>query len=103
MSEEYISKSQDNIIFFPQHFLGLAGIPRRYSDFPDSFLIWNIISSFGSIISLIRILIFIFIIWERIINYKKIIFPNQLNTSIEWLIEFPPKNHLNNEIPIIIY
>lgn len=92
-----------NITFFPQHFLGLSGIPRRYSDFPDSFLIWNIISSFGSLISLIRILIFIFIIWERIINYKKIIFPNQLNTSIEWIHNFPPINHLYNEIPIISY
>jgi len=92
-----------NLTFFPQHFLGLSGIPRRYSDFPDSFLLWNIISSFGSLISLIRILMFIYIVWERIINYKKIIFPNQLNTSIEWLQNSPPINHLYNEIPLISY
>lgn len=92
-----------NLTFFPQHFLGLSGIPRRYSDFPDSFLIWNIISSLGSSISIIRILFFIFILWERIINYKKIIFPNQLNTSIEWIQKYPPTDHRYNEIPIISY
>lgn len=90
-----------NLTFFPQHFLGLSGIPRRYSDFPDSFLLWNIISSLGSSISLIRILFFIFIIWERIINLKKIIFPNQINTSIEWIQKYPPKDHSFDEIPII--
>ena len=92
-----------NLTFFPQHFLGLSGIPRRYSDFPDSFLLWNIISSLGSSISIIRILIFIFILWERIINFKKIIFPNQLNSSIEWLQKYPPTDHRYNEIPIICY
>lgn len=92
-----------NLTFFPQHFLGLSGIPRRYSDFPDSFLLWNIISSIGSTISIIRILFFIFILWERIINYKKIIFPNQLNSSIEWLQKYPPTDHRYNEIPIIAY
>lgn len=92
-----------NLTFFPQHFLGLSGIPRRYSDFPDSFLLWNIISSIGSSISIIRILLFIYILWERIINYKKIIFPNQLNSSIEWLQKYPPINHSYNEIPIISY
>lgn len=92
-----------NITFFPQHFLGLSGIPRRYSDFPDSFLLWNIISSLGSSISIIGILFFIFVLWERIINYKKIIFPNQLNTSIEWIQKYPPTDHRYNEIPIISY
>lgn len=91
-----------NLTFFPQHFLGLSGIPRRYSDFPDSFLLWNIISSIGSSISIIGILFFIFILWERIINLKKIIFPNQLNTSIEWLQKYPPEDHRYNEIPLVL-
>nr|ATN41142.1 cytochrome c oxidase subunit 1 [Diptera sp. 66 LC-2017] len=92
-----------NLTFFPQHFLGLSGMPRRYSDFPDMFLLWNIISSLGSSISMISILFFIYILWESLINYKKIIFPNQLNSSIEWMQKYPPTDHSYNEIPMIAY
>lgn len=91
-----------NITFFPQHFLGLAGIPRRYSDYPDYYLSWNIISSIGSSISLIRIILFIFIIWERFILNQKIIFSLQQNSSIENLQKIPPSEHSYNETPLLI-
>lgn len=90
-----------NITFFPQHFLGLRGIPRRYSDYPDTFLSWNIISSIGSLISILRLTLLIFIIWEALSIKKKVINIFFLNASLEWQNTYPPLNHRYNEIPAI--
>lgn len=90
-----------NLTFFPQHFLGLRGIPRRYSDYPDNFLSWNIISSIGSLISIIRLILLIFLIWEALSSKRLIINIFYLNSSIEWLNFYPPLNHRYNEIPSI--
>jgi heme/copper-type cytochrome/quinol oxidase subunit 2 len=53
-----------NITFFPMHFLGLAGMPRRIPDYPDAFAGWNYVSSFGSAVSLISAFLFIVILLE---------------------------------------
>lgn len=90
-----------NITFFPQHFLGLRGIPRRYSDFPDAFLTWNVISSIGSTISLIAVLLFIFILWEGFISSRNSISSLNLASSIEWLQKIPPAEHRYAELPSI--
>jgi heme/copper-type cytochrome/quinol oxidase subunit 1 len=53
-----------NITFFPQHFLGLAGFPRRYNDFPDAYAGFNYISSFGSIISVVAVILFMVVLYR---------------------------------------
>nr|YP_009905713.1 cytochrome c oxidase subunit I [Ochetellus glaber]QGW36338.1 cytochrome c oxidase subunit I [Ochetellus glaber] len=90
-----------NMTFFPQHFLGLSGMPRRYSDYPDTFLSWNIISSIGSMISIMSLILLLFIIWEALSSKRKIISMFFLNSSMEWLNFYPPKNHSYDEIPSI--
>lgn len=90
-----------NLTFFPQHFLGLAGIPRRYSDYPDAYTTWNVISTIGSSISLLGILFFFFIIWESLVTQRQVLFPIQLNSSIEWLQNTPPAEHSYSELPLL--
>nr|YP_009433271.1 cytochrome c oxidase subunit I [Carcinocoris binghami]AGO28040.1 cytochrome c oxidase subunit I [Carcinocoris binghami] len=90
-----------NMTFFPQHFLGLSGMPRRYSDYPDSYLCWNIISSTGSLISVIGTLLFIFIMWESIASKRQMVFASNMTSNIEWLQKFPPAEHSYTELPII--
>src|SRR4051795_4290271 len=53
-----------NLVFFPHHFLGLAGMPRRYVDYPDAFAGWNMVSSYGSYLSAASVVIFLFGILE---------------------------------------
>nr|YP_009130781.1 cytochrome c oxidase subunit I [Ibalia leucospoides]AIK21700.1 cytochrome c oxidase subunit I [Ibalia leucospoides] len=90
-----------NLTFFPQHFLGLSGMPRRYSDFPDSYLMWNMISSIGSMISFISIMLLILIIWESLSYKSMLLNKNYLNSSIEWMQNYPPFFHSYNEIPLL--
>nr|AAC83641.1 cytochrome oxidase subunit I [Lambdina fiscellaria fiscellaria] len=90
-----------NLTFFPQHFLGLAGMPRRYSDYPDSYISWNIISSLGSYISLLAVMMILIIIWESMINQRLILFTLNMSSNIEWLQNLPPAEHSYNELPIL--
>nr|AXS66232.1 cytochrome c oxidase subunit 1 [Cucujoidea sp. 2 KM-2017] len=90
-----------NLTFFPQHFLGLSGMPRRYSDYPDSYMLWNIISSIGSLISLVSILFMLFILWESFSSHRKSLITLNMNTSIEWLQLTPPAEHSYSEQPML--
>nr|YP_011021912.1 cytochrome c oxidase subunit I [Argas vulgaris]WQM44079.1 cytochrome c oxidase subunit I [Argas vulgaris] len=91
-----------NMTFFPQHFLGLSGMPRRYSDYPDFFTKWNVISSLGSILSMISVMIFIFIMWESISSKRLMISSLFLNSSSEWQMNLPPAEHTFNQNNILI-
>lgn len=57
-----------NLTFFPQHFLGLAGFPRRYSDFGDAFAGWNLISSLGSVISILGVIWFLYVVFDLFVK-----------------------------------
>lgn len=92
-----------NITFFPQHFLGLAGMPRRIPDYPDAFAGWNLVSSIGSYISFAGALLFIVVIIHALKKGKKCT-DNPWNESadtLEWTISSPPPFHTFDEIPVI--
>nr|YP_010952697.1 cytochrome c oxidase subunit I [Trapezia cymodoce]WMQ53117.1 cytochrome c oxidase subunit 1 [Trapezia cymodoce] len=90
-----------NLTFFPQHFLGLNGMPRRYSDYPDSLTTWNVLSSMGSMISFTASLGFLIIIWDAFMTNRPLMFSPSLPSSIEWNHKYPPADHSYMEIPLI--
>ena len=92
-----------NLIFFPQHFLGLAGMPRRYVDYPDAYAGWNYVSSIGSYISAFGVLVFLVLVAHAFIRGKRVP-DNQWGegaTTLEWTLSSPPPFHQFNELPKI--
>jgi len=92
-----------NLVFFPQHFLGLAGMPRRYVDYPDAFAGWNYISSIGSYISAVGVLIFLYGVIEAFAARRKVADNpwGEGATTLEWTLSSPPPFHQFNELPRI--
>jgi cytochrome c oxidase subunit 1 len=92
-----------NLTFFPQHFLGLAGMPRRYADYPDAFELWNKVSSFGSYISVVATLVFFWgILLAFLRNEKAAANPWGAGaTTLEWLLPSPPPFHTYETLPMI--
>ena len=106
-----------NLTFFPQHFLGLSGMPRRIPDYPDAFSIWNAVSSFGSIVSVVATILFGYIVYDMFVNGEEVnhnpwqvpayfsSLPVFLNSSgsantIEWALDTPVPFHAFNMLPI---
>jgi cytochrome c oxidase subunit 1 len=92
-----------NILFFPQHFLGLAGMPRRIPDYPDAFAPWNMISSVGAPITMVATLMFYYIIWHTF-RYGRAAEANPWGegaTTLEWSVPSPAPFHTHEELPVI--
>ncbi len=92
-----------NVLFFPQHFLGLNGMPRRYVDYADGFATWHMWSSIGYAITLVATLIFFVLLVEAAIRRRKA----EANpwgegaTTLEWTLPSPPPFHQFNELPVV--
>ena len=93
-----------NVIFFPQHFLGLQGMPRRYVDYPVEFSYWNRISSYGYLIMMVGMVVFFVLLIEAAVRRRKA----EANpwgvgaTTLEWTLPSPPPHHQFNELPVIV-
>ncbi|WP_421952558.1 cytochrome c oxidase subunit I [Pelagibacterium sp.] len=90
-----------NLIFFPQHFLGLAGMPRRYIDYPDSYALWNSVSSWGYLVTLAAMLVFFYSIFEAFAK-KRQAADNPWGegaTTLEWTLSSPPPFHQFETLP----
>jgi cytochrome c oxidase subunit 1 len=92
-----------NVIFFPMHFLGMQGMPRRYVDYPDAFAFWNKVSSIGYMIAALGVVIFLIMLAEAAIRRRQA----EANpwgvgaTTLEWTLSSPPPHHQFNELPVI--
>ncbi|MBO6506028.1 MAG: cytochrome c oxidase subunit I [Kordiimonadaceae bacterium] len=93
-----------NMIFFPQHFLGLQGMPRRYVDYPDAMAYWNQISSYGYLVTLGGVVLFILVMAMTLFKRQKDCADNPWGegaTTLEWSLSSPPPFHQFNELPQI--
>ena len=92
-----------NVTFFPMHFLGLAGMPRRYADYPDAFAGWNYVASIGAYIAGFAVLVFIVTMIEAFVVKRKA-GDNPWGvgaTTLEWTLSSPPPFHTFNELPTV--
>jgi cytochrome c oxidase subunit 1 len=104
---DYISKLQfytmfigANLLFFPMHFLGLAGCPRRIHDYPDSYIGWNMVASYGSLISFLSLLLFLYLLYRQLsdrVPYS--ILPSTHSYSLPFLFFKPTPATFNSNTP----
>ena len=91
-----------NITFFPMHFLGLAGMPRRYSDFPDFYIGFNFLARVGSIISIFSVVLLLYTLWEAWASNRPALTVISSPTRIEFRHRFPPIDHRYVRMPKLI-
>jgi cytochrome c oxidase subunit 1 len=90
-----------NLAFFPMHFLGLAGMPRRIPDYPDAFAGWNMISSLGAFISGASAVYFLFVLYKTFSSGERVgdNYWGEGATTLEWTLSSPPPFHTYNDLP----
>jgi cytochrome c oxidase subunit 1 len=93
-----------NLTFFPQHFLGLAGMPRRYIDYPDAYWQWNFVSSIGADIAGVATLVFLYTVYDAFAR-KRVAGANPWGAganTLEWTLPSPPPFHQYETLPRIV-
>lgn len=92
-----------NVLFFPQHFLGLAGMPRRIPDYPDAYAGWNYVSSIGAYISGFSAIFFLFVVWHTFTFGRKCADNpwGEGAKTLEWSLTSPPDFHSHSTPPVV--
>ena len=92
-----------NLTFFPMHFLGAAGMPRRYPDYPNAFAGWNAVASVGSYVSGLSVLIFLYVCYRTFTSREHLAgnYWGEGATTLEWTVSSPPPVHTFEELPRI--
>ena len=92
-----------NLIFFPQHFLGMQGMPRRYVDYPEEFALYNALSSAGAWLTLASVILFFVWVFEALLRRRPAAdnYWGEGATTLEWTLSSPPPFHQFNKLPII--
>ena len=93
-----------NLAFFPQHFLGFQGMPRRVVDYTDAYAFWNMVSSIGAFIGGAGTLIFVYVLYDAF-KVKRVAGANPWGpgaTTLEWQLPSPPPFHTWEEPPHIL-
>jgi cytochrome c oxidase subunit I len=92
-----------NLTFFPQHFLGRQGMPRRYIDYPEAFAHWNYISSIGAFIAFASFVWFLCVVFYTLFAGKRVTEPNywheEFADTLEWTLSNPPPEHTFEILP----
>ena len=84
-----------NLTFFPMHFLGLAGMPRRYPDYPDAYHFWNEVASYGAYLAGASVVLFVIIVFYSLFFGRKAEdnYWGEGATTLEWTVSSPPPFH----------
>lgn len=105
-----------NVIFLPMHFLGLNGMPRRIPQYPDAFIGWNLVSSWGSILSIVAVLVGLYSVNIQLTNglneeEELHVTPDfvesnytraERNSDLELILPRPIEYHTYSELPILM-